>query len=621
MEKQNTFQFKAEMGPLLHLLANSLYTQKEIFIRELVSNAADALKKFHFLSLTDEKLSEDEELKISINFDEKNRTFSITDNGVGMTKEELIDNIGTIAKSGTSKFIEKLTGDKKKDAALIGQFGVGFYSVFMVTDEVSVETRSYKEKQGYLWKSNGKENFTIEEIEKKQQGTTISFVIKKDIEEITSLWKIEETLKKYSNFISFPIEVNGEKKNKEKALWTREKKDVTAEEYKEFFQFLSYQQDEPLFSLHYNVEAPYQFDAVIFIPQDKKQQLFHTQLESQLHLYVKRVFIQDDCKDILPNWLRFVYGVVDSQDLPLNISREVTQSSPIFKQINKYLVGKIMSEVKKLARNDKVKFKSFWENFSYFFKEGIYNDFTNKEKLTELYHCYSSHSIDELTTLNEVVERADKEQKEIYYHYTKNKEAAEYAPNLEYFRKNNIEVLYLLDEVDELIMPMIGKYKDKLLVSVDKAKIESSSQEDNKTDLTIEKKKNIIQYFKDLLENKIEDVKESVRLIDSPCTLVSGENALDMQQERMMKSMNPDFVESKKILEINTKNPLIHNLSSIQSSFPQDKALQQIIFQLYDNCLLLVSRMDGGSEMAARSNKMLLEFSNLYLQNMATHKK
>ncbi len=620
-KEKKEYQFQAEMSPLLNLITHSLYTHREIFLRELISNSSDALNKLHFLSLTDEKvLGDDGELKIDINLDEEKKTFSISDNGVGMTHDELISNIGTIASSGTGKFFDKLTGDKTKDLELIGQFGVGFYAVFMVAEEVTVDTRSYQEDQGYRWVSKGTGSYTIEPVDLPNRGTTISFSFKKEAEEFATKWRIESTIKKYSDFVAFPISLNNEKANKSTALWARSKDEIKEEEYNEFFKYIANSTEDPMSCLHLSVEAPVQFKSIMYIPKKPDRHLFSHDLDTRIHLYVKRIFIQNDCKELIPQWLRFVKGIVDSEDLDLNISREVTQKNVIMEKINKYLVRKLLGEFTDWSEKDIEKYNSFWADFGSFIKEGIHMDFANREKLIELYRCYSSFNPEKLTSLKDYVERMPADQEEIYYVYGKDKDSIENSPNIEYFRKNNLEVLYLYDEIDDFIMPSIGTYKEKQLVGIDKAdlklKEDKEKNENDKKQPAKSAKKKLLGYFKDIIGDRVEDVVESKRLVDSACTLVASKDGMNANMERMMKMMDENFQASKKVMEVNFDNLLIQNLSQIQQKFPQDQLLKDCIEQLYEGATLLDGTLESPSKFVPRSTGIMEKAAELYLKTL-----
>ncbi len=619
--KKQEYEFQAEMSQLLNLITHSLYTHREIFLRELISNASDALNKLHFLSLTDEKvLGENGELKIDIKLDEEEKLFTIEDNGIGMTEEELINNIGTIASSGTGKFFSKLTGDSKKDLELIGQFGVGFYAVFMVADEVTVDTRSYKSDEGFRWVSSGTGSYTIEPIEKSERGTTISFKFKKEAEEFATKWRIESTIKKYSDFVSFPISLNEEKANQSTALWARPKNEVKDEEYVEFFKYIANSTEEPMSHMHLSVEAPVQFKAIMYIPKSADKFLFSQDLDTKIHLYVKRIFIQNDCKELIPQWLRFVKGIVDSEDLDLNISREVTQKNVVMEKINKYLVRKLLGEFKDWAEKDVEKYDGFWNDFGSFIKEGIHMDFANKEKLVELYRCSSSFDPDKLTSLKSYVERMGTDQEEIYYVFGKDQEGIENSPNIEYFKKNNIEVLYLYNDIDDFIMPSIGTYQEKTLVGIDKADLKLNKEKGNDKEETLSKsaKKKILGYFKDILGDRVEDVIESERLVDSACTLVSPKEGMNANMERMMKMMDQNFKAGKKVMEVNLQNALIQNLSKIQEKFPQDVLLKECIEQLYEGACLLEGSLESPSKMVPRSTSIMEKAADFYIKSLET---
>jgi molecular chaperone HtpG len=613
---KKTYQFQAEMEQLLELLAHSLYTNKEIFLRELISNASDTLNKIRFLSLTNsEVLGKQTDLKIEIEVDEKKKTISIEDNGMGMTEKELQENIGTIAKSGTMSFLKKL----KKDQSLeqIGKFGVGFYSVFMVTEKVVVETKNYKTKQAYRWISEGKNSFTVEPIEKKTRGTKISFVLKKEEEDFANIHRIENIVKRYSNFVSFPILVNKSQKNEPTAIWRKPKSEIKKEEYKEFFQHLSHNTKEPLFTLHYAVEAPVQFQALLFASSEKEQNPFHPEHQdlNRLHLYIKRVFIQDDCKGLTPKWLRFLYGVVDTEDLPLNVSREVTQNSPVITKISQLLTKKIISEFQKIHKADKEKFHTLWENFGMFIKEGIYGDYENKEKLLEIYYLHSSKSPDKLISLNEIVQRKKPETKEIYYIHGKNKTIIEANPNTEYFAKQDIEILYLYEEVDEVVLPAVGEYQGVQFLPIDRAKLEENKKE-GKKDAVSSKEEKFLLYLKDILADKVSDVLASQRLVQSPCSLVAAKDSMNPSMERMMQMMQKDFEKPKKILEVNLENPLIKQLQAIRDVRPQDALVKDIIHQLYDNAKLLEDSLEQAESMVPRLQKMMLDYAKSYLKKV-----
>ena len=601
------FEFQAEMSQLLHLITHSLYSHREIFLRELISNASDALGKLHFASLTDQSvLGDDPNLKIRLELDDKAKTLAIIDNGLGMSKKELIENLGTIAKSGTAAFAKKMTGDAKKDLDLIGRFGVGFYSVFMVTDQVTVETRGYKSKKGYRWVSKGTGKFTIEELGDIPRGTKISFKFKKDAaEDFGSKGQLESIVKKYSNFVNFPIELGEEALNQTGALWAKPAKEVTDEEYKEFFGFLSHGGSEALGHLHLAVDVPVQFKSVLFFPKEAPKNMFNPdERDSKINLYVKRVFIQSDAKDLLPAWMRFMVGVVDSEDLSLNVSRESTQHSPVMAKINQYLTKKVLGELKSWTEQKPELYQTFWKGFGNFVKEGIHTDYANKDKLLELYRCASSHDPQGLTSLADYISRLKPQQSEIYYVVGKNQGVIESNPNLEYFKKNGIEVLYFFEEIDEFVLSGVMQYQEKQIVGIDKADL-SLGHEEHPEQLSPEESEGLLGLFKTVLGERVSNVTASKRLVDSACTLVSAKDAMGANMERMMKMFDQNFTGGKRVMEVNLAHPLIKNLAGILNAAPEEPILSDIIVQLYEGASLLEGSLEDPSEMVPRIARLM----------------
>ena len=616
--KKEQFEFQAEMSQLLHLITHSLYSHREIFLRELISNSSDALSKIHFESLTDSNvLGEDGELKIKIALDEEKKTFTISDNGLGMSHDELIANIGTIASSGTSKFVTQMTGDKAKDMELIGRFGVGFYAVFMVAAEVTVESRSYKEEKGYRGVYEGTGPITIEEIEKAERGTSISFTLKEDAAEFATKARVEGIIKKYSDYVSFPIELNEEKANQSTALWAKPKEEVTEEEYKEFYKYLSGAYDEPMEWMHLSIEAPVQFKSVLFIPGEADKALFQQDnLDPKVHLYVKKVFIQNDCKELLPQWLRFVKGVVDSEDLTLNVSREVTQHSPIMAKISSFLTKKLLGLFKDWSIKDKEKYLEFYKKFGNFIKEGMHMDFGNKEKLTELYRVASSVEPDGLISLQDYVDRMKPDQEEIYYVSGRSKESIESSPNLEYFKQNGIEVLYLYEDIDNFILPGIGTYKEKAIVGIDKADLNLDNEEKEEEKLSDDQKTGLLAAFKTALGEEVSDVIASNRLVDSACTLTISKDGMDPSMERMMKMMDANFQGAKKVLEVNLAHPLLQSVASILEKQPEDAIIADVAWHLLEGANLLQGELEDPSKMVPRNTQFMKLATELYLKSL-----
>ncbi len=601
--EETRYEFKAEMKQLLNLIIHSLYTHPEVFLRELISNSSDALNKLRFLRLTDPNiLDSDEELKITISQDQENLLFTIEDTGIGMTKNELVSQIGTIASSGTMNFLKNLKESKQSlDANLIGQFGVGFYSVFMVTDEVTVETRSANlSSQAWKWVSTGQDDFTISPSEKTTRGTRISFKLKEEYKEFAEDWKVKSILNKYSNFVDFPIYLGGEKVNQVTAIWQKKRDDISEEELFDFYKYISNDYQKPLGEIILNIEGNINFKAILFIPETRSDSMFRDTTEKTLHLYSNRVFIQDDAKELLPEYLRFIKGVVDTEDLPLNVSREVTQSSPFMTKIKNVIVGKVLSQLEEWADKDDEKYMKFFRTFGSVFKLGVNADYSNKSRIVELLRFESSKKgKNEFTSLNGYLSRMKDTQKEIFYISGSHVDLIEKNPNLEYFKKNDIEVLYLTDPVDIFTVPYIGEYDGKPLVSTDKADIDIKKDEKT-SDIGDDIKNKLIERFKQVLQDKVEDVVASSRLVDSPATLVVGKQGMDPQMEKMMQMIDKDFVASKRILEINLDHKLISNISKILESDPKDMIIENSINQILESCLLIEGYMKNPNDFVRR---------------------
>jgi len=612
---KKTYKFKAELNRLLHLIVHSLYTHPEVFLRELISNASDALNKIRFMQLTNQNIADpDAELKIKISLDSKKQLFTIEDSGIGMTRDELINNIGTVANSGTLKFLEEIQKNgKAQESDLIGQFGVGFYSVFMVTDEVIIETRhADPDSKGYRWISNGKGSFTIEEIDRKKRGTSISFRLKDEYKEFSEDYRVKSIVKKYSNFVNFPIEIDKEKVNSVDALWRRSKDELKEDELNEFYKFVANDFEPPLGHLHLSIEGAVNFKALIFVPQKAPMNLFYDMENKGIHLYANRIFIQDDAKELFPEYLKFLRGVVDTEDLPLNISREVTQHSPVMAKIKSILTTRVLSMLEDWAKNDAGKYEKFYKNFGPLFKTGINSDFGNRDKILKLLRFESTAKPKgELVSFDDYVSRMKKNQNEIYYLSGENRDILEKNPNLEYFKKNDIEVLLLTDPVDVFIVPSINEYEKKSLKSIEKADINLEEEKKDKGDSSENEALNdtmvesLIAVFKETLGDKVEDVITSKRLVNSPVTLVVGKEGLDPQLERMMKMMNQKVTPQKKILEINPRHQLIKNLSRLNIGNSHDPILRESILQLYESALLIDGNLANPSEFIQRMTSLM----------------
>ncbi|MBS3999117.1 MAG: molecular chaperone HtpG [Desulfobulbaceae bacterium] len=613
-EQSETFEFRAEMKQLLNIIIHSLYTNPEVFLRELVSNSSDALNKVRFMKLTETNIINPEsELKINIHVDKDAKSLTIEDTGIGMTHDDMVQHLGTIAKSGTAELISQIKeSGKSVDANLIGQFGVGFYSVFMVTDEVVVESRHAAENSvSFRWKSSGEYGFEIEPIEERNRGTKITFKLKEEYHHFADETSIKQLLKKYSNFVDFPIYVNDEEVNKVQALWHKRKDEISTEELNEFYKFISGDYQEPLSHLHLNLEGNINFKALLFIPQMAPANLFRDIADNNIHLYSNKIFIQDDPKDLLPEYLRFIRGVVDTEDLPLNVSREVTQSSPVMAKIKQIITSKMLAHLDEMASKEPEKYDKFFKQFGSLFKSGVNQDYTNKSKIVELLRFESSKtSAGEFTSLNRYVSNMRTEQNEIYYIMGNFRNEVDRNPNMEYFKKHDIEVLYLLDPVDLFTVPYIFEYDGKHLTSIEKADIsipESKSENDTTENDEV---KNIITFAKEILGDKVEDIIQSKRLVDSVASLVVGKNSLDPQMEKMMKMMDKEFIPSKRILELNIEHPILKNLSSKLSSEPENEILKLTILQIFDIAMLNDGQSIDVSDFTKRANEMMLHATN-----------
>ena len=585
--------FQAEVSKLLDLVANSLYSEREIFLRELISNSADACEKLRYQSLSKKNiLGDDTELKIHIRVSKKKKIIEIQDNGIGMSNEELIDNLGTIARSGTSKFMEAMKDKKDSNVSAIGQFGVGFYSSYMVSDIVEVSSKSAEDNKSYLWKSNGKENYTIEEIKNKKRGTIIKLSIKKDAEEFLDAFRLRSIITKYSNYIPFPIlldDLDNAKEKEEKInegdpLWLKDKKNIKEEDYKQFYNNISFNFDEPLKTIHYNAEGVINYKALLYLPTNQPMDLFNSEKKNKIKLYVQKVFISDECDEIMPNWLRFIPGVVDSQDISLNISREMLQNNPIIEKIKKGISNKVLNEINTIAKKDNAKFLDFWKNFGAVIKEGLYEFNDHHDKILNLLRFENSINKDSIS-LDSYVEKMAKDQKEIYYFANTDKEHIKNSPQLEVFLDKKIPVLFMTDAVDEFWLQNIGKYKELEFKSITKGKVDLSKVGEKQSKEKKENKKidnkinNLAALLKNELKDKISDVTVSNRLTKSPVLLVAEESGMDINMEKLMKMHNQKTPDSKKILEINAEHPMIIKISDNLNVFDHKKISQIILDQ------------------------------------------
>ena len=615
MAKQK--QFKTEVQKLLDLVIHSLYSNKDIFLRELISNASDAIDKARYLSLTDQSILEnDSEWKIKISVDKDAKTLTVSDNGTGMSEKELEENLGTIASSGTKKFLEELGKDKAKMAPeLIGQFGVGFYAAFMVASEVTVVTRKAGEP-AFRWQSSGNGTYTVEPAERAGRGTDVILKLTPENEEFLDEWKIRKTVERFSNFVEHPItmdvtreeqprdkdgnidkdakpitKVVEETLNSRKAIWEKSKADIKEEEYAEFYRHVSKDFGSPLTTLHWNVEGQTEFRALIFIPEKPIFDMFMPETrEKGVQLYVHRVFITDKCDELIPQWLRFLRGVVDSADLPLNVSREILQENRTIRLIRKNIVKKVLETLSEMMEKDMDRYLKFWSSFGAVLKEGIHLDYENREKLEELMLFSSTAAAGKKTSLAEYVCRMPTHQKDIYYLTAESDEAAAASPQLEAFRAKGFEVLFCTDPIDDWVMQDMTEYKEKHFKCISKGDVDLDTEDEKKAKEEAFKKseeenKELLAALKKALEAKVQDVKLSRRLTETACCLVGDEYSMGPQMEKMMKAMHQEMPIQKKILEINPDHALTKALRNLLAK-DADK-LPEYAEVLYDEALLL----------------------------------
>ena len=612
-------KFQTEVSQLLHLIIHSLYSHKEIFLRELISNASDALDKLKYLTLTDDSLKSIEfEPKIDIEFDKENMQLTITDTGIGMNEDDLNEHLGTIARSGTKNFIDKLSGDDKKDSNLIGQFGVGFYSCYMVADKVEVTSRKAGEEKAYKWESDGKSGYSISETDSDAVGTSITLFLNENGSEYTNRWSIQDIVKKYSNHISFPIflhfteektddkenttvEDKIEQINAASAFWKQSKSSLKAEDYNSFYTSIGNDYQEPMFYIHTQAEGSLDYTTLFYIPQNAPQDMYQPDYAAGVKLYVKRVFITDDEKELMPTYLRFLRGVIDTEDLPLNVSREILQQNKILSKIRTNSVKKVLSEFKSMT-TDVDKYNTFYEQYGRPLKEGLYQDQENKEILLELVRFKSTKS-DGLISFSEYTDRMSGEQKNIYYITGGNEVTLKSSPLLEMYNNKGVEVLILDDDIDEIIISGVPKYKEFQLKSV----THSDAAEDIKeeTDKKVEKAvKPLIKKIKKILGEQVKDVTASTRLTESPSCIVTDQNDPSVQMREMMRSMGQaaNMPEAKPILEINPEHSIVKRLSEMKKG----KAFDNICQILLDQALLVDGvKLENPAEFVGRLNSVL----------------
>lgn len=599
-----TRSFQAEVSKLLHIVANALYSEREVFLRELISNAADACDKLRFLAIsTPDLTADDSAFKIRIAADEKAKTLTLSDNGVGMTEAELHDNLGTIARSGTSAFVDEMSGDAKKDTSLIGQFGVGFYSAFMVADKVEVLTRKAGESTGWLWTSDGMGEYTVAPAEKATRGTIITLHLKKDAKEFLEKQRIQTVVRTYSDHIPFPVVfTEGEDEetlNQASALWTRSKSEISEDEYKEFYHHVGHAFDDPWMTVHWKAEGRIEYHGLLFIPSQRPFDLFHPERRHHVKLYVKRVFITDEIEGLVPSWLRFLKGVVDCEDLPLNVSREMLQHNPVVTTISKALTKRVLGDLAKKAKKEPDSYAEFWRNFGAVLKEGLYADGADhKDALLDLVR-FRSTGDDELASLDGYIERMKEGQEAIYYIAAEDEAAAKASPQLEGFLKKGVEVLFLTDPIDEFwVQTMFDGVKGKPLKSITRggADLAAIKSGDADKDAEAEKKDDepkdtglvdgLIASVKLALGATVKDVRTTDRLSESPVCLVADETDMDMNLERMLRQHKQLDQAAPRVLEINADHALIKGLAKLVKDGKTD-GIDDAAFLLFEQARIL----------------------------------
>ncbi len=610
-----THEFQAETKKLLDIVINSLYTERDIFIRELISNSSDALEKMRHESLTKEDVFDDHvPLEVTIELDDKKNTMTISDTGIGMTRVELETNLGTIAHSGSGDFVAELAEAAQKDVNLIGQFGVGFYAAFMAGSKVTVQSRSWDGSEGNEWVSDGGGSFSISECPGLHRGTKIIIDLKDDAHDYAQKWKVESIIKQYSTFVPFPIKLEGDTVNTVQAIWTRSKNEITDEEYNDFYKFVANASDEPHYRLHFSIDAPLAINAVLFVPKENFEGLGFGRVEPGVNLYCQRILIDQHSENILPEWLRFLKGVVDSEDLPLNISRQALQDNALVMKLRKVITKRFLKFLAEEAKRDSDFYLDFWNTFGIYLKEGVTSDFEYQKELAQLVRFESSQSEDgKPTSLVEYVERMGEGQEDIYYINGPNRAAIEAGPYVEMFNKKDIEILYTMEPIDDFVLNHLGEFEGKKLVSADRADLdlsksgESEADEDKSEKLSNEAGDDLVTWLKKNLGDKVADVIESKRLVDSPAMIVNPDGFMTSSMERIMaasrmeKGLAPEA--SKKNLEINLASPLIKQLAELvkkDESFASDVAAQ-----IYDNAMIQAGLVVDPMVMVERNYKIL----------------
>lgn len=603
------FAFQAEVQQLLDIVINSLYTDREIFVRELVSNASDALEKLRHLRITEKNILEPElPLEISITTDENAGVITIQDFGIGMTQEELVENLGTIAHSGSRAFLKTLTESGEKNDNLIGRFGVGFYSVFMVAKRVRVFSRSWHPHSlGYCWTSEGASSYEIEQADDQQRGSKIIIELRDEHKEYATEDRVRGILEHYSSFVQFPILLNGEQTNKIQPLWVRNKNEVKEEEYEEFYKFFCKAFDKPRSRLHFSADAPLAINCLLFVPQENREKFGMGRLDPSVALYSRKILIDSSPKELLPDWLRFLSGVIDSEDLPLNISRETMQDSVLVQKLNRLITKRFLKSLDEVSTKNAPEYEAFFKEFGYFLKEGVATDFTHKEQLSKLLRFESSLTeAGKLTSLTEYVSRMKEEQKAIYYIAAPSREAAESGPYLEAFKLRNLEVLFLYEPVDEFAMNSLIEFDGKKLFSADQDDIELDDvpPPPGEEALSEDEVKQLATWLREALGERVTEVSGSSRLVDSPALVLNADKKMSPMMRRMMKAMNQEGEAAVRVnLQINPRHSLIQNINTLRE---KDEALARLVAeQVFDNAMIAAGLLEDARPMVNRIQRLL----------------
>jgi len=612
MAESNPIAFKAEIKQLLNILIHSLYTEREIFLRELISNASDALTQMHFASLTEREVHDpDAELKIHLSVDEEKKTITISDTGIGMTQDELVQNLGTIAQSGARAFIEASKDDSANLADIIGQFGVGFYSVFMVAEWVRVTSRSYQpDAEAATWYATGEDTFTVDSAEKVERGTTIEIKLNSESEEFATDFKLQDVVKRHSDYVPYPIFIgeSEEQANRQTAIWRQSPKDVEDEEYTEFYKHLTLDFENPQTNIHYRADAPLQVYALLYLPAKSERNMFSLRKEDGLKLYVRKVLIQEYTKDLLPQYYRFIQGVVDTEDLPLNVSREAIQSSPVIAKLRKVLTNQVTNKLKDMAKNQSELYTSFWDQFGIFIKEGISSEPVESDTLAPLVRFHTTTHTESLVSFDEYVDRMKDGQDKIYYILGDDERSVARSPHLDFFRDNGYEVITLTDPMDSFMLMGLRKFGEfdlqnvaapdlELPVGEEVAQDESQSEKLPEDEFAA-----LVERFKSQLGERVTDVRATDRLRNSVARLVDPEGTLGQEMQRVYRLVDRDYEVPKKVLELNPRHPIVNKLSSL----PDDDGLcNTIVEQIYESALLIEGLHPDPASMLPRIQELM----------------